>query len=115
MNRLKELRREYRLTQTELAAIIKCSAPVVSEYERELKYMDCETINKLCSVFKCSADYLLGLSNLRTNILTEEEKNFIEAYRTAGEYEHEIIKCALSPFMPNEKQSVKGKIIKFSR
>ena len=59
--RLKELRMEKGLTQTELAKILNTTQKSISKYENEYLDVSTETIIKICKYFDVSADYLLGL------------------------------------------------------
>ena len=59
--RLKELRMEKGLTQTELAKVLNTTQKSISKYENEYLDVSTETIIKICKYFEVSADYLLGL------------------------------------------------------
>lgn len=61
--RIKELRLERGLTQTELAKELGVTQKNISKYELELLDLNTQTICKLCKFFGVSADYLLGLSD----------------------------------------------------
>lgn len=59
MNRLKELRIERGFSQAALGKILGCAPSTVSKYELSQRELDIPTINRLCDIFSCSADYLL--------------------------------------------------------
>lgn len=61
--RIKELRLERGLTQTELAKELGVTQKNISKYELELLDLNTQMICKLCKFFSVSADYLLGLSD----------------------------------------------------
>lgn len=61
--RLKELRMEKGLTQTELAKVLNTTQKSISKYENEYLDVSTETIIKICKYFDVSADYLLGLES----------------------------------------------------
>lgn len=63
--RLKELRKEKRLTQAELADIIKTTQKTISDYERGISNPDLETLTNFANFFDVSTDYLLGKTNDR--------------------------------------------------
>lgn len=65
MNRLKELRLERGLLQSDIAKIIDKSERTVGFYETEERDMGTETLSKLSTFFDVSIDYLLGKSNIR--------------------------------------------------
>lgn len=61
--RIKGLRKESGLTQKELADKINLSQNMVSSLEKGVSTMSIKTLIQLCSVFKCSADYILGFED----------------------------------------------------
>lgn len=63
--RLRELRIERHITQQELAAEIGRACSTISVWEREKQTPGVTDIGELCHIFGVSADYLLGLSELR--------------------------------------------------
>lgn len=63
MNRIKELRAEKGMKQSELAALLHVGRTAVSNYELEVNSLDPDLINRLCEIFDCSADYLLCRSD----------------------------------------------------
>lgn len=66
LNRLRELRTEFGWTQEELGVKIKVQKSAISKYEIGRSALSDELIEQLCDIFGCSADYLLGLSNVRS-------------------------------------------------
>ena len=58
--RLKELRTNKNLTQSELAEKIGCNQTAIGKYERKELEPNIETMIKLCEIFSCSIDYLIG-------------------------------------------------------
>ena len=61
--RLKELRKERGLTQSEFAKRINTTQKNVTKYELEMLDLSTETIILICKTFNVSADYLLGLED----------------------------------------------------
>ena len=59
-NKIKELRKQKQLTQSELAAMLRISSSAVGMYEQGRREPDSETLLKLCDIFNVSSDYLLG-------------------------------------------------------
>ena len=59
-SKIKELRKNSRMTQSELAGKLGISASAVGMYEQGRRQPDSAMILKICSVFGVSADYLLG-------------------------------------------------------
>lgn len=97
MNRIREMRLQKKMNQSELAALINCTTATVSKYELEQRVIDAPTIHALCDVFGCTADYLLGRSILPAAELTEEEAAVLLAWREASPQIREAIAVLLRP------------------
>lgn len=67
MNRLKSLRQEKGLLQSDIAKIIKKSDRIVGFYESGDRDMGTETLSILADFFNVSIDYLLGKSDVRNS------------------------------------------------
>lgn len=80
MNRIRELRKEKNLTQTDLAKRLNTTTSNVSGWECGKWQPDNDTLIKLAEMFNVSIDYLLG----REDITFEE--------RAAGASETKIVK-----------------------
>ncbi len=59
--RLKELREEKGLSQTQLAKLTKISQPTITRWENGERTPNIDSIITLCHFFNVSADYLIGL------------------------------------------------------
>ncbi|MFR8116861.1 MAG: helix-turn-helix domain-containing protein [Clostridia bacterium] len=79
MNRLKQLRLEKNLLQSDIAKIINKTDRAVGQYEREERDPSSETWSILANYFNVSLDYLLGKSDIR-NPEDEIKKEFQFAY-----------------------------------
>ena len=60
MLRLRELRRERKLSQIELASILGVTQAALSGWETGKYSIDSQTLVKIADYFDCSTDYLLG-------------------------------------------------------
>lgn len=98
MNRIKELRTSNGWRQQDLAARLNTNQQTVGRYETGTRGLDVETILKLCEIFRCSADYLLGRSDLPSPELSEEETELVLAFRRADDRSREIVRLTLGPF-----------------
>lgn len=87
MNRLKQLRLERGLLQSDIAKVIKKSERTVGFYETGERDMNTETLSTLADFFNVSIDYLLGKTNIR-NI--EDEFKFAYYKEIEGLTEDEI-------------------------
>lgn len=65
--RIKELRKEKGLTQIELAEAMKLSKGTVAMWEVGKREANFQTLSKLADYFQVPVDYLLGLSNSKSN------------------------------------------------
>lgn len=106
VNRIKALRQEKGLKQADLAALLNITKATVSKYELGQRDIDSETICRLCDVFMCSSDYLLGRSDIKKPELTEMEASVLLAYRKADDHVKDLVRLALDPYW-QEKQSEK--------
>ena len=67
MNRIKQLREENNITQIQLAKKLNKTQQAISLYEKGSNEPDIESLKQMASLFHCSLDYLLGLSDIRNN------------------------------------------------
>lgn len=67
MNRLKELRNEKNLKQSDVAKILNCTQQMVSKYETTDTRIPCILEERLALFYSCSIDYLRGLTNVRNS------------------------------------------------
>lgn len=79
MNRLKQLREEKGLLQSDIAKIIGTTPQAVGLYEKGKRDMGTETLVLLSDFFNVSIDYFLGKSDVR-NSEEQIEKEFKFAY-----------------------------------
>lgn len=99
MNRIRELRLSRDMKQSDLATILNCAPTAISKYELGQLDIGSAIICKLCEIFGCTADYLLGRSSLPTAELSEEESRLLQAYRRGDDRAKDMVKLALEPFV----------------
>ena len=58
--RLKELRIENNMSQSDLARVLKISPACINRWETNQRIPNIESIIPLCALFKVSAGYLIG-------------------------------------------------------
>lgn len=80
MNRIRELRRQVGWLQSDLAEHLNTTQQSVARYEKGDRGLDVETIFKLCDIFGCTADYLLGRSPVRSFSLTDAEAQLLQGF-----------------------------------
>lgn len=103
MNRIKELRLERGMTQKDLAARLGVVRTTLSNYENEVNQLDPETIRRICSIFDCTADYLIGMSARRSAQLSDEDAALVAAYHAADDDARAIVDLALKPYFAETK------------
>ena len=98
MNRLRELRIAHGMTQADLAGELNVARTAISKYEIGQLDLSSSTILRLCDIFGCTADYLLGRSPLASPDLSPEEEDLLLAWRAAPPEIRAIIDTALGPY-----------------
>lgn len=73
--RLKQLRTEKGLRQSDIAEVIGVSRAAYTQYELGMSEPDLNTIQQLASFFDVSTDYLLGRTNERKNQIIKVDEN----------------------------------------
>lgn len=82
MEKLKQLRKERKIKQQEIADFLKISRQAYSHYENEQRQPTPETLDKLADYFNVSVDYLLGREEKTT--ITDPDKNKISIIARGG-------------------------------
>lgn len=96
MNRIRELRKEKRWLQSDLAVQLHTTQQSVGRYETEERGIDVETILALCDIFGCTADYLLGRSEIRSFELSADEAELLTGYRRLSGPGKEYVRHSLA-------------------
>ncbi len=109
--RIKQLREEKGLTQIELADKLKISNSTIAMYETNKREPSDDMKLKMCELFDCSLDYLVG----RTNIRNPQEINIDEAdiafasgVKGLNETNKMIIKSTLEALLAKQEKEEKG-------
>lgn len=63
MLKIRDIREDRDLTQTELSKLLNCTQQTYSRYESGEITIDIYNLIKLADFYKTSTDYLLGLTN----------------------------------------------------
>lgn len=63
IQRIKELREDADLTQTDIANLLNCSQTAYSKYEKGQREISIINLIKLARFYNVSTDYILGLTN----------------------------------------------------
>ncbi|PPA71933.1 helix-turn-helix domain-containing protein [Jeotgalibacillus proteolyticus] len=73
-SKLRNLREQRGISQKELASRLKIPNQNVSNYERNFRQPDYDTLKKFANFFQVSTDYLLGVDNNQNPVDKEEEE-----------------------------------------
>ncbi len=101
--RLKELRKNSNLTQEQMAKYLDVDQSLITKIENGTRVLSVTMIDKLCSLFGCTEDYLLGHSEeyiplnfaFRANGIQSEDLQSIAAVNKIAmniRYMNEMIK-----------------------
>lgn len=94
--RLRGLRDKHNFTQQEIAARLQLTRDAYSLYELGKRQMNYETLGMLADFFDVSIDYLLGRYEANPVLLSEDEQNVVNQYRTLDNRGKETIKANLA-------------------
>lgn len=93
--RLRQLRTERKISQSELAAVLNISNRTISMYEQGNSEPNVETIIKIADYFNVTTDYLIGRANEKTPELQQLyesiglSENSIDLLASMAQYEKE--------------------------
>ncbi|MDR3263066.1 MAG: helix-turn-helix domain-containing protein [Clostridiales bacterium] len=62
-DKIKDLRKEKKMSQTDLGKILNTSQDTISLWEKNISKPDIDTVKELCVLFNITSDYLLGLED----------------------------------------------------
>lgn len=108
--RLKELRKQRKLTQQELAQQIGCSHQTISKYEKDENMEKIKVISSLSDFFDVSTDQLIkGTLSKKLGEISVDEEKFISQYRDLPTHDKEIVNYILNLASTSEnKDSVQS-------
>ena len=104
MNRIRDLRTSAGWRQADLAEKLHIKKNTVSRYETESLGLDTATIHALCDLFGCTADYLLGRSQVLQPAITDQQLRLLQAYDAADARDREYIDHLLRLDVPAEEK-----------
>ena len=86
------------MKQEDLARELNVARTAISKYERGELDLSSATIHRLCEIFGCTSDYLLGRSPVPSPDLDPQEEAMILAWRRATPEIRAIVETALAPY-----------------
>lgn len=72
-SRLREMRKQNKLTQTQLAEKVGTQKGTISNYENDYSTPPNDMLKKLSKVLNISSDYLLGITEEKSDYVKEDE------------------------------------------
>ncbi len=70
MNKLKDIRKAYKLNQTELAKKLNTTQQTISNWENGVTDIDLESLSLIAKTFNLSIDYILGKTDMPVDLST---------------------------------------------
>lgn len=101
--KLKELRKEKNLTQTDVAQILNIQQATYSGYESEKYEPTLETLIKLADYYHVSLDELIGrpTSLINKMLLSEREQSIIDKILTMNSKQQELTEFYIDTLLGN--------------
>lgn len=104
--RLKELRKQRKLTQQELAQQIGCSHQTISKYEKDENMEKIKVISSLSDFFGVSTDRLIkGTVSNKLGELSVDEEKFLLQYRNLSIHDRKIVDYVLNLTPESENEN----------
>lgn len=105
--RIKELRKKANFTQVEVAEKLGISQPAYASWERGVKKPTQENLVKIAQILNVSVDYLVGISEKKTDKLDNIELLFRMNSKGLTEEEKKVFRKELIEFMEERKKAFK--------
>lgn len=107
MNRLKELRKEKNLTQSQFGELWGASQNTVSNWENGNREMSQDLLVRISAYFGVTIGYLLGLEDEQTKKIEENKsdrmKRFINAVQDMDDHEIELAQMFIDQIKKNRE------------
>ena len=94
--RIKYLRKQERVTQEELGKHIGVTKQCISHWEIGKRRPDPEQQEALADFFNVDINYLHGISDYMTAIVSDKERAVLNAYRAADDVTREMVRRILN-------------------
>ena len=99
MNRLKELRKEKKISQKKLSEIFGVTEKTISRWENEEVQIKSDKAKQLADFFSVSVPYLLGFSDFK-----DEQKSALEVYKTKDGFE--VVKSRVAELIGEKRLKI---------
>lgn len=117
--RLKKLRKEYKMTQEDLANKLGLVRTAIANYETGRTNPDVETLNLIADIFDTTTDYLLGRTDIRGSLYkvekppkytyTPSERNILDEIHNLSPESQEEIKKLIELYKIKDMQKRNSK------
>lgn len=107
MNRIKQLREEFKITQIQLAQKLNKTQQTISLYENGTNEPDIDGYIVLSKIFNCSIEYIAGKSDIRNpeKVNTNEiDVAFSSGFKGLNETNKMIIKNTLEALLAKQEK-----------
>lgn len=105
MNRIRELRLARGWRQQDLADKMNTVKSVISRYEKEQLGLDADLICKLCDLFGCTSDYLLGRSFSPAPVISDADAELLQIYHNELPVEiRRAVDGLMAPYKAEQKE-----------
>ena len=91
-NRLRTLRKNRKLTQKDLSEHFSIDRSTISKYEKDILLPDSKLLKYLAEYFNVSADYLLGIADIKKDMCYE---NLSDQEKYALKFAHKLNELGL--------------------
>ena len=102
-NRIRNLRKNKHLTQTDLAKMINVSQQTITKWENDNAEPSGSAVKSLAKVLNVSSDYILGIEN--EDFTVEQALNSVMSFdgKPMTDNDREIIEGIIRAYMSNKK------------
>lgn len=110
--RIKSRRKELGLSAEQVAEKLGVSPATIYRYESNyINNMGVDKLKPIAAVLKVSEGFLMGWEEKEGEILSENEKLIIEAYREADTITRDMVRRCLGLFTPEETERDVDRIV----
>lgn len=100
---LKNLRNSREWSQQDLADLLHASKQTVSQYERGVRMPSRDNLIALSDIFNVSMDYLSGESDITPRLMTGEEIELLDKYRSLSRDHKDTVLAMIGVLSEREK------------
>jgi len=103
--RLRELIEESGKNQKQVAEDLGWPRRTLNNYVCESREPDYSSLSKICDYFGCTADYILGRSENRLPVVSNEDAQLLETYHALPLEIRRAVDGLMAPYRTTEKEA----------